>query len=136
MTANAYETLYNKMKNNFTIVNENREYTLGEYMLMKANAVHNTENLPISREQVNNTSLTSIVSYVSNKLAVKRPPMRDKVVKRFPFRTSAAAFLCGLIACSLMFSYGLFSLNASSSTVPTAEIESTLTEEEIDTPAS
>ena len=35
-TVNAYEALYTNMKNRFTVVNDNSEYSLGEYMLMKA----------------------------------------------------------------------------------------------------
>ena len=35
-TTNIYETLYNNMKNRFTIEENNCEYNLGEYMLMKA----------------------------------------------------------------------------------------------------
>ena len=36
-TTSTYETLYNNMKSKFTVVNDNGEYTLGEYMSMKAN---------------------------------------------------------------------------------------------------
>ena len=33
---NVYENLYENMKNRFTVVNNNTEYTLGEIMLIKA----------------------------------------------------------------------------------------------------
>ena len=37
MTSNVYETLYNNMKKRFTVVSGENEYTLGGYMMMKAN---------------------------------------------------------------------------------------------------
>ena len=36
METNVYDTLYNNMKQRFTVVNGENEYTLGGYMLMKA----------------------------------------------------------------------------------------------------
>ena len=129
---NAYETLYNNMKNKFTVVSENTEYTLGEYMSMKANPQTPVSNLPVARSANQNNSIAAIFSYVNEKLAVKKPPVREKVIRKFPFRTSAAAFLSALVGCSLMFSYGLFALNASYS-VPTAENEPAIVEELEDT---
>ena len=129
MTSNVYETLYNNMKNKFTVVSENNEYTLGEYMTMKANAQTATSNLPVAKsEPQTNHSLTAIFSYVNDKLAVKKPPVREKVMRKFPFRTSAAAFLSAIVGCALMFSYGMFALN-SSYTVPTAEKDNSIVEE-------
>jgi len=128
MASNVYETLYNNMKNKFTVVNENTEYTLGEYMSMKANAKTATSNLPVARNTTQNHSISAIFSYVNEKLAVKTPPVREKVIRKFPFRTSAAAFLSAIVGCALMFSYGMFTLN-SSFTVPTAETEQSVVEE-------
>lgn len=127
-STNAYETLYNNMKNKFTVVSDNNEYTLGEYMSMKANANTATSNLPATRNANQNHSISSIFSYVNEKLAVKKPPVREKVMRKFPFRTTAAAFLSALVACTLMFSYGLFALNGNYS-VPTAETEDSIVEE-------
>ena len=127
-TYTAYENLYNNMKNKFTVVSEGSDYTLGEYMSMKANAKNASKNLPAVKNSSQNNSITAIFSYVNEKLAVKNPPVREKVMRKFPFRTSAAAFLSAIVACALMFSYGLFALN-SSYTVPTAETESSVTEE-------
>ena len=127
-TTNAYETLYNNMRTKFTVVNDNSEYTLGEYMSMKANPVADASNLPATRTASPNHSITSIFSYVNEKLTVKKPPVRDKVIRRFPFRTSAAAFMTAIVACALMFSYGLFALKAGN-IVPTVETEQSVTEE-------
>ena len=129
MTSNAYETLYNNLKNKFTVVSENNEYTLGEYMSMKANAkTANTSNLPAVRNENQNHSISAIFSYVNEKLAVKTPPVREKVMRKFPMRTSAAAFLSAIVGCALMFSYGFFALNSVYS-VPTAETEQSVVEE-------
>ena len=46
---NAYENLYENMKNRFTVVNDNCEYTRGEYMLMKAGMKKEASNLPAER---------------------------------------------------------------------------------------
>ena len=127
-TNNAYETLYNKMKNNFTVVNGNGECTLGEFMSMKANAKSAQTNLPAVRNASQNHAISAIFTYVNDKLTVKKPPVREKVIKRFPLRTSFAACFSAIVACALMFSYGFFSLNASS-TVPTVETEESIVEE-------
>ncbi len=127
-TNNAYETLYKKMKNTFTVVNDNSECTLGEFMSMKANAKATQSNLPAVRNANQNNAISAIFSYVNDKLTVKKPPVRDKVIRRFPFRTSAAACFSAIVACALMFSYGFFTLNTSY-TVPTAETEDTVIEE-------
>ena len=127
-TVNAYEALYNNMKEKFTVVSDGSEYTLGEYMSMKANAKTEKSNLPAVRNASQNHAISAIFTYVNEKLTVKKPPVRDKVIKRFPFRTSAAAFLSAIVACALMFSYGIFALN-SSYTVPTADAEENVVEE-------
>ena len=71
-STSAYETLYNNMKKHFTVISENNEYTLGEYMSMKAD-VKNTaaSNLPAVRSNVLDTrSVSAIFSYVNEKLTV------------------------------------------------------------------
>ena len=46
-STSAYETLYNNMKKHFTVISDNNEYTLGEYMSMKADIKkESTSNLP------------------------------------------------------------------------------------------
>ena len=133
-TMNAYETLYNNMKEKFTVVNDNCEYTLGEYMSMKANK-KTASNLPAVKNESQSHAISAIFTYVNDKLTVKKPPVRDKVIKRFPFRTSAAAFLSAVVACALMFSYGIFALN-STYTTPTVDTEQNITEEIEEAPKS
>ena len=134
MTANAYETLYNNMKNKFTVVSGECEYTLGEYMLMKANPEgrETKSNLPAVRNSGSNAKIATIFSYVNDKLTVKKPPIKDKTIRAFPFRTSAAAFLSAVVACAMIFSYGFFSMrNAGTTTQPIVEAGETIPEDEI-----
>lgn len=119
-TVNAYENLYVNTKNRFTVVNDNCEYTLGEYMLMKAGAKKEKSNLPAARTNASNqTAITAFFKYVNDKLTVKKPPVKDKTIKSFPFRTSAAAFLSAIVACTLVISYGAITMRSVNSTVPT-----------------
>ena len=45
---NAYDTLYENLKNRFTVQNDNSECTLGEYMLAKAKKTTNKSSLPVA----------------------------------------------------------------------------------------
>ena len=136
MNTSVYDTLYNNMKNKFTVVSDNCEYSLGEYMLKKANegiVSSNNSRLPACRS--NSTGkIVSIFSYVNKKLTVKTPPVKDKTIRAFPFRTSAAAFLSAVVACAMIFSFGIFSVrNSTTTTQPMVEASETLPEEEADT---
>ena len=119
---NAYETLYNNMKKKFTVTSDNCEYTLGEYMLMKAEARKENTSLPVARTaEAQNHSVAAIVSYVNEKLTVKKAPVKDKTIRAFPFRTSAATFLSAVVACALIFSYSIFTLRGTSNTPTTVD---------------
>ncbi len=102
---NAYDKLYNNMKNAFTVVNDGSECTLGEYMLKRAKEKQNTSNLPVSLYGKDN-AVAAIYSYVSDKLTIKTPPVKDKTIKSFPFRSCAAAMLSAVVTCTVLFSYG------------------------------
>ena len=123
-TANVYETLYNNMKNRFTIEKNNCEYNLGEYMLMRAGKkIDKTSLLPAERNSsalANKNAISAVFSYVNDKLTLKAPPAKDKTIRRFPFRTSVAAVLSAVIACTLAISYGSAALRNSGSTLPAA----------------
>ena len=122
-TANVYEELYANMKNRFTVVNDNSEYTLGEYMLMKAGQ-KKASKLPVAKSAASSEKpITAFFKYVNDKLALKAPPAKDKTIKRFPFRTSCAAVLSAVIACTLAISYGSATLrNGGSVTPPSLEV--------------
>ena len=135
-TANIYETLYNNMKNRFTIEENDCEYNLGEYMLMKAGKKNEkTSMLPATRNTTavaNKNAISAVFSYVSDKLTLKAPPAKDKTIRKFPFRTSLAAVLSAVIACTIAISYSSASLRSSGeslpSTVEVSEVEDSAAE--------
>ena len=119
-TVNAYTALYTNMKNRFTVVNDNSEYSLGEYMLMKAGKKKETSNLPVAKSCASNTTaVTAFFKYVNDKLTVKNPPVKDKIIKRFPFRTSFAALMSATVACSLLITLGTISVRSVTTDTPT-----------------
>lgn len=107
-STNAYETLYQNMKNRFTVVNDGSEYTLGDYMLMKANKKDFTSRLPVATKNDvarGEGAVALFVSYINDKLTIKKPPVKDKTIRAFPFRTSASAFLSAAVACAFILSF-------------------------------
>ena len=131
-TANVYEDLYMDMKNKFTVSSGDNEYTLGDYMRMKASANAPASNLPALRNSANATRIAAVFSYVNKKLTVKKAPVKDKTIRAFPFRTSAAAFLSALVVCTMVFSYGLFSVrNSGTATQPVVEAPENIEDTEI-----
>ena len=123
-TTNNYDKLYDNMKQRFTILSENNEYTLGEYMLMKANAKKTeSTNLPVAVKTAvtkSETAVTSIVSFVDDKLTIKQAPVKDKTIKAFPFRASASAFLTASVACAFVLSFALIGARTIATPAPTA----------------
>ena len=119
---NVYENLYENMKNRFTVVNDNCEYTLGEYMLARAGMKKEKSNLPAVRTaSANDKAVVAFFRYVNDKLTLKAPPVKDKTIKRFPLRTSAAAVLSAIVACTLVISYGAATLRGTSNLPSTVE---------------
>ena len=119
---NVYENLYENMKNRFTVVNDNCEYTLGEYMLEKAGMKKEKSNLPAVRcASSADKAVVAFFRYVNDKLTLKAPPVKDKTIKRFPFRTSLAAMLSAVIACTLVISYGSAAMNKANNLPATVE---------------
>lgn len=112
-TTNQYDALYTNLKNQFTVIYNGTECTVGDFMLMKANK-KSESNLPIATTH-RNTSIATFVEYVNDKLTVKQAPVKDKTIKSFPFRTSFAALLSATAACALILSCGIFSLSGTKS---------------------
>ena len=109
---NAYDRLYSNMKTRFTVVNGNNEYSLGEYMLLKAGKKKEASSLPATANTLKQPSaVRSFISYVNDKLMVKEAPTKDKVIRAFPFRTTAAAVISALLVCTCAVSYGLAGIN-------------------------
>lgn len=122
-SCNVYEKLYNSTKSKFSIADGNREYTLGEYMLMKAEKKNGISKLPVAHAG-KQKAVAAFFSYVNEKLMVKTPPEKDRIIRKFPFRTSAAALLSAMLVCTLVLSFGLFSgKNIASSDPTTSESE-------------
>jgi len=120
-TVNVYENLYTNMKNGLTVVKDGLEYNLGDFMLMKAGKKkEKNSSLPVARIATNKP-ISAFFRYISDKLAVKNPPAKDKIIRRFPLRTSLAALLSAVLACTLMFSYG-FAAMRSVEDVPSSAI--------------
>ena len=112
---NVYEKLFADTKAAFTIVKNDNQYSLGEYMLMKAG----NKNLPAERNQNTGLSIVSqSFSFIKDKLTVKNPPHKDRTIRRFPLRTTASAILSAVIVCSLALSFGIFSGKNINSKVP------------------
>ena len=110
---NPYDALYTNLKNQFTVIYNGSECTVGDFMLMKANK-RSESALPIATVSSRNTSLATIVEYVNDKLTVKKAPIKDKTIRSFPFRTSASALLSATAACALVLSCGIFALSGKS----------------------
>ena len=106
---NSYDALYTNLKNQFTVIYNGAECTVGDFMLMKANK-RSESSLPIATT-ARNTSLSTIVEYVNDKLTVKKAPVKDQTIRSFPFRTSISALLSASAACALVLSCGIFSLS-------------------------
>ncbi len=105
-----YDRMYENLKNRFTVGNDNSECTLGEYMLAKANeAASKGASLPVAVNDytASRKMLQGIVSYVNEKLTIKKAPAKDKTMRAFPLRTSLASLMSALLVCTLVVSYGL-----------------------------
>ena len=123
-TTNTYDKLYENMKQRFTVSADNTEYTIGEYMLMRADA-KKTEStaLPVAVQTAvtkSEIAVSGIVSFVDDKLTIKQPPVKDKTIRAFPFRASASAFLTASVACAFVLSFALIGVKALSTPAPEA----------------
>ncbi|MBQ4071382.1 MAG: hypothetical protein IJD51_03085 [Clostridia bacterium] len=127
-TMSVYENLYTTMKNKFAVINDGIECTLGEYMVKKASGA--TSNLPAARAN-DNHSISAIISYVNDKLAVKKEPVKDKTMRAFPLRTSLSAFFSAVVACVFIFSFGIFAMKGASSLPSTVDARENIEETEI-----
>ena len=119
------------MKSKFTVVNDNGEYTLGEYMSMKANEKRTSSLLPATKTHTEKNTIAAVFSFVNDKLKVKRAPEKDKTMRSFPLRTSCAAFLSAVVACALIFSFGIFTVGNRYPVAPTVDAHDDIMEEQL-----
>ncbi|MBO7195772.1 MAG: hypothetical protein J6V80_00375 [Clostridia bacterium] len=123
-TTNNYDRLYENMKQRFTVSEDNESYTLGEYMLKKAGGRTPSASLPVAVQTAvvkNETAVSSLVSFVNEKLTIKQPPVKDKTIRAFPFRASASAFLTASVACAFVLSFALVGARALSTSTTASE---------------
>ena len=110
-TTDRYDQLLTTLKNRFTVDNNGNDCTLGEYMLIKANAKKEQTAVVVAKNAAviakSERAVGAIVSYVNDKLTIKTPPVKDKTIKAFPFRASASALLSASIASAFIFSFCL-----------------------------
>ena len=123
-TTSNYDRLYENMKQRFTVSENSTEYTLGEYMLMKAD-VKKADNaaLPVAVQTAvtkSEMAVTNIVSFVDDKLTIKQAPVKDKTIRTFPFRASASAFLTASVACAFVLSFALIGARTLANSTPAA----------------
>lgn len=123
-TMNNYDKLYENMKQRFTISQDNTNYTIGEYMLMKADVKKEEKAaLPVAVQTAvtrSEMAMTNIVSFVDDKLTIKQAPVKDKTIKSFPFRASASAFLTASVACAFVLSFALIGARSLANYTPAA----------------
>ncbi len=107
---NSYERLYENMKDRLTVIENDAEYTIGEFMSMKAEIKKADALLPVAERSTATKSEKAVamfISYVNDKLTVKEPPVKDKTIRAFPFRASASALLSAVVACTFVLSFGI-----------------------------
>ena len=118
-TTNNYDKLYENMKQRFTVSQNDTTYTLGEYMLMKADG-KKSENTALPVAVMSEVAVTNIVSFVDDKLTIKQAPVKDKTIRAFPFRASASAFLTASVACAFLLSFVLIGAKSMANQAPVA----------------
>lgn len=118
-TTNNYDKLYENMKQRFTVSQNDTAYTLGEYMLMKADG-KKSENTALPVAVMSEVAVTNIVSFVDDKLTIKQAPVKDKTMRAFPFRASASAFLTASVACAFLLSFVLIGAKSMANQTPVA----------------
>ena len=116
-TMNSYDALYTNLKNQFTVVYNGKDCTVGDFMLMKSQQ-RSESALPIVTTTAKTTSLATIVDYVNDRLTVKKAPVKDKTIRAFPFRSSMSAFLSAVAACSFLICFCVVGIRLISNTTP------------------
>ncbi len=114
---NSYDALYTNLKNRFTVIYDNTECTVGDYMRLKAGKNANS-NLPATTLVQENHVVSTLINYVNDKLTLKTAPKKDETIKRFPLKTSMSAVLSAAAACALVMSCGIFALSGTGSASP------------------
>lgn len=134
--SNPYDALYTNLKNKLTVVADEREYTVGDYMLMKAGQA-TSQDLAVTPISADQRAIVTFVNFVNERLTVKNPPRKDRTIRRFPLRTSMSALLSAVAASVLMISCCIYAVaGIGDSTVPytadNADVAEVIVDETID----
>ena len=120
---NPYDSLYTNLKNRFTVINDGRECSVGDYMRAKAGiGAERDASLPTTAFRSDERAIATIASFVNEKLTAKNPPVKDRTMRSFPIRTSMSAVLSAVAACALVMSCGIFALTGGARGAVTGEL--------------
>ena len=64
-TLTNYDVLYENMKNRLTVVNDNSEYTIGDYMLMQVNRKREDSLLPVAERSTTTPAERAVATAIS-----------------------------------------------------------------------
>ena len=109
-TTLSYKELYQQLKQEYTVVSDGNEYTLGDFMRRRTQIKR--ENAPILVRPNTENSLVRFGQYITQKMTVSTPPLKDTTMRRFPMRTSFSAALSAVTLCGLLFSFVFFGARA------------------------
>ena len=90
--------------------------------------------------EAKSASLTNVFSFIGEKLRVKKAPVKNKTMRKFPLRASLSALCSATIVCALVVCCAVFGLSSANSgmenivsiTESDSEIEQTIIEETVD----
>ncbi len=111
-TCTAYQDLYMQLKQQFTVEADGKDYTLGEYMQQRALVRKESAPLAVRPARPANAAMVRFGEFLSEKLTVRTPPVKDKTMRRFPLRTSFSTALAAVTLCGLLFSFAFLGARA------------------------
>ena len=69
-------------------------------------------NLPVAVKKPQAREVVgAFFTSVNEKLTVKKAPLRDRTIRRFPLRTALSSICCAFIICALAICYGVAGLS-------------------------
>ena len=116
-----YNRLYSDMVKLFAVKQDGKEdMCLGDYMrarsqnakqVLAQQTAKKNANLPVAVKKPQAREVVgAFFTYVNEKLTVKKAPLRDITIRRFPLRTALSSVCCAFIICALAVCYGVAGL--------------------------
>ena len=90
----------------------------------------------MARVNTKDSAISTVFTYINEKLKIKEAPVRDKTIRTFPLRTSLASLGSALVVCALVVSCAFFGLKSAlltSVTIQSNEFEEGELVDEIET---